>query len=295
VIAIIIGAEWNEASAEIRKKYQTLAETYKKQHQQEHPEYAYQPRKPGIRKSRVTSRKTAALTQMAHNLTPRPSAVVSNTTDNTIPTATNLASSIVPMDTEPRPFSLSARFDNTGMVEPTTAYDSSTSTAAKSGEATTTGARFAPFKTYPYSPVVAKSSLSGLHSPADQEDTLTMTSNTGMNSGSANKSTDMRAVSKDYQSYTPRFSEHTSQGIRISETGDPSLPEMQVTDKLQVHCDSNPEPLNNFYNNPGQLAPMTQANPTDEDLAFWGYGGYTSKSVILPKIDRQTKHSRSEN
>jgi hypothetical protein len=126
VIATLLGAEWRNTSAETREKYNELAPERMQRHRKDHPDYVYnkprksgnnvprksgnnEPRKTVNNKRRVTSKKAAALTQMAHNLSSQPSAVVSNTVEDNISTSTSLADTTVTMDTGPKPFPLSGQ------------------------------------------------------------------------------------------------------------------------------------------------------------------------------------------
>ncbi|KAI9777495.1 MAG: hypothetical protein M1835_005226 [Candelina submexicana] len=62
-ISVILGNQWKNETDETKIHFQSLAETIKRQHYKDHPEYQYQPRKPSERKRRMTRRKAAALAE----------------------------------------------------------------------------------------------------------------------------------------------------------------------------------------------------------------------------------------
>ncbi|TKA60150.1 hypothetical protein B0A55_12861 [Friedmanniomyces simplex] len=60
-ISVIIGEKWRGESKEVREIYRGKAEDAKRQHELNHPEYQYQPRKPSEKKRRMTKSKLAKL------------------------------------------------------------------------------------------------------------------------------------------------------------------------------------------------------------------------------------------
>ncbi|TKA65977.1 hypothetical protein B0A55_10879, partial [Friedmanniomyces simplex] len=60
-ISVIIGEKWRSESEEVREIYRRKAEDAKRQHELNHPEYQYQPRKPSEKKRRMTKSKLAKL------------------------------------------------------------------------------------------------------------------------------------------------------------------------------------------------------------------------------------------
>ncbi|KAI9798912.1 MAG: hypothetical protein M1826_005615 [Phylliscum demangeonii] len=60
-ISVILGSQWKTETAEIKARYQELAQFIKEQHRIQHPDYQYQPRKASERKRRKSRRKVAAL------------------------------------------------------------------------------------------------------------------------------------------------------------------------------------------------------------------------------------------
>ncbi|KAK1060724.1 hypothetical protein LTR12_009508 [Friedmanniomyces endolithicus] len=59
--AVIIGDKWKGESEEVREIYKRKAEDVKRQHELNHPDYQYQPRKPSAKKRRMTETKLAKL------------------------------------------------------------------------------------------------------------------------------------------------------------------------------------------------------------------------------------------
>ncbi|KAK0990279.1 hypothetical protein LTR91_008942 [Friedmanniomyces endolithicus] len=60
-ISVIIGDKWKGESDEVREIYKRKAEDVKRQHELNHPDYQYQPRKPSEKKRRMTKTKLAKL------------------------------------------------------------------------------------------------------------------------------------------------------------------------------------------------------------------------------------------
>ncbi|KAK0256619.1 hypothetical protein LTR91_003986 [Friedmanniomyces endolithicus] len=60
-ISVIIGDKWKGESEEVREIYKRKAEDVKRQHELNHPDYQYQPRKPSEKKRRMTKTKLAKL------------------------------------------------------------------------------------------------------------------------------------------------------------------------------------------------------------------------------------------
>ena len=58
---MILGNQWNSESEEVKNRFKDLANSIKEEHQKNHPNYQYQPRKPSQKKRRSTRRKAVAL------------------------------------------------------------------------------------------------------------------------------------------------------------------------------------------------------------------------------------------
>ncbi len=71
-IAIILGKQWHEETQETKNRFKEMADTIKQQHQQNHPDYQYQPRKPSEKKRRMTRQKAAALDPASETSTEEP-------------------------------------------------------------------------------------------------------------------------------------------------------------------------------------------------------------------------------
>ena len=66
--AIVLGQQWKNESAATKEHFIRLSRQLKEKHIREHPQYAYQPRKPGDKKRRMTPKKAAKLHAMAGSL-----------------------------------------------------------------------------------------------------------------------------------------------------------------------------------------------------------------------------------
>ncbi|KAI9819212.1 MAG: hypothetical protein M1827_007368 [Pycnora praestabilis] len=60
-ISIILGSQWKNESPTAKAHFNSIAESLKRQHSKDHPQYQYQPRKPSEKKRRMTRRKAAVL------------------------------------------------------------------------------------------------------------------------------------------------------------------------------------------------------------------------------------------
>lgn len=58
---MILGNQWKAETEETKKTFKEMANAIKQKHQQSHPDYQYQPRKPSEKKRRMTRRKAVAL------------------------------------------------------------------------------------------------------------------------------------------------------------------------------------------------------------------------------------------
>ena len=75
---MILGQQWKNESFATKEHFISLAKQLKEKHIRENPQYAYQPRKPGDKKRRMTPKKAAKLQALAGSL------VETNKTFNTI-------------------------------------------------------------------------------------------------------------------------------------------------------------------------------------------------------------------
>ena len=66
--AIILGKQWKNEDQSVKEYYFDAAQSLKEKHLKEHPEYAYQPRKTGDKKRRMTPRKVERLNSIASTL-----------------------------------------------------------------------------------------------------------------------------------------------------------------------------------------------------------------------------------
>ncbi|KAL8807375.1 MAG: hypothetical protein Q9182_000714 [Xanthomendoza sp. 2 TL-2023] len=64
-IAIMLGKQWQNETADIKGQFKSMAEEIKKKHLNAHPTYQYQPRKPAEKKRRMTRRKAEKLSAEA--------------------------------------------------------------------------------------------------------------------------------------------------------------------------------------------------------------------------------------
>lgn len=92
MIAVICGQKWKSENASVIAHYKGMAETLKKKHAEENPDYVYNPRKSSDKKKRMTARKAAALAVAAAGSVAGPSthvtAVAAPATQSTLPLAT---------------------------------------------------------------------------------------------------------------------------------------------------------------------------------------------------------------
>ena len=85
-LAIVLGAQWKNETDATKNQYRAEAESLKRQHAKDHPDYTYQPRKSGQKKRRMTHKKAAVLSEIAGSLQGSASA---NATSATLATTAN--------------------------------------------------------------------------------------------------------------------------------------------------------------------------------------------------------------